>query len=45
MPFGFGNAVVLQTMYIALVANLPDKHMAIGTGFTQLIRGLGKSYF
>ncbi|KAI3608970.1 vacuolar amino acid permease [Moniliophthora roreri] len=42
MPFGFGNAVVLQTMYIALVANLPDKHMAVGTGFAQLLRGLGQ---
>ncbi|KAF8061802.1 vacuolar amino acid permease [Lyophyllum atratum] len=42
MPLGFGNAVVLQTMYIALVANLPADQMAIGTGFTQLLRGLGQ---
>lgn len=42
MPLGFGNAVVLQTMYIALVANLPEAHMAVGTGFAQLVRGLGQ---
>ena len=59
MPLGFGNAVVLQTMYskfmsgendinlayylllVALVSNLPEHHMAIGTGFVQLLRGLG----
>ncbi|KAG7087122.1 hypothetical protein E1B28_013103 [Marasmius oreades] len=40
MPFGFGNAVVLQTMYVALVANLPDSRMVIGTGAAQLLRGL-----
>ncbi|KAF4578265.1 hypothetical protein EYR40_001574 [Pleurotus pulmonarius] len=42
MPLGFGNAIVLQTMYIALVANLPASQMAIGTGFSQLLRGLGQ---
>lgn len=42
MPLGFGNAVVLQTMYIALVASLPADQMAIGTGFAQLLRGLGQ---
>ncbi|KAJ7583934.1 vacuolar amino acid permease [Mycena floridula] len=42
IPLGFGNAVVLQTMYIALVANLPETHMAVGTGFAQLVRGLGQ---
>uniref|UniRef100_A0A8H7XZF8 Major facilitator superfamily (MFS) profile domain-containing protein n=1 Tax=Psilocybe cubensis TaxID=181762 RepID=A0A8H7XZF8_PSICU len=42
MPLGFGNAVVLQTMYIALVSNLPDSQMAVGTGFVQLLRGLGQ---
>ncbi|GLB35644.1 putative major facilitator superfamily protein [Lyophyllum shimeji] len=42
MPLGFGNAVVLQTMYIALVASLPPDQMAVGTGFAQLLRGLGK---
>ncbi|KAF8891097.1 hypothetical protein CPB84DRAFT_1784408 [Gymnopilus junonius] len=42
MPLGFGNAVVLQTMYIALVSNLPESQMAVGTGFVQLLRGLGQ---
>ncbi|KAG9225692.1 hypothetical protein CCMSSC00406_0007549 [Pleurotus cornucopiae] len=42
MPLGFGNAVVLQTMYIALVANIPASQMAVGTGFSQLLRGLGQ---
>ncbi|KAJ6630345.1 vacuolar amino acid permease [Mycena sp. CBHHK59/15] len=42
VPLGFGNGVVLQTMYIALVANLPEAHMAVGTGFAQLLRGLGQ---
>ncbi|PPQ73575.1 hypothetical protein CVT24_007461 [Panaeolus cyanescens] len=42
MPLGFGNAIVLQTMFIALVANLPESQMAVGTGFAQLLRGLGQ---
>ncbi|KIK93560.1 hypothetical protein PAXRUDRAFT_144798 [Paxillus rubicundulus Ve08.2h10] len=42
MPFGFGNAVVLQTMLIALLAHLPENSMAVGTGFGQLFRGLGQ---
>ncbi|KAF9463425.1 vacuolar amino acid permease [Collybia nuda] len=42
IPMGFGNAVVLQTMSIALVANLPENQMATGTGFAQLLRGLGQ---
>ncbi|KAG6916909.1 hypothetical protein DXG01_004742 [Tephrocybe rancida] len=59
MPLGFGNAVVLQTMYsmsrfpaifsansektlVALVASLPADQLAVGTGFTQLLRGLGQ---
>ncbi|KAF8173296.1 vacuolar amino acid permease [Pholiota molesta] len=41
MPLGFGNAVVLQTMFIALVSHLPESQMAVGTGFAQLLRGLG----
>ena len=63
MPLGFGNAVVLQTMFsqsdnnyiigcaviityiyillVALVSNLPESQMAIGTGFAQLLKGLG----
>lgn len=68
MPLGFGNAVVLQTMYserpystfsmeswqlmprsntkVALVSSLPDSQMAVGTGFVQLLRGLGMfNYF
>ncbi|KAJ7232027.1 vacuolar amino acid permease [Mycena haematopus] len=42
IPLGFGNAVVLQTMLIALLANLPESHMAVGTGFGQLFRGIGQ---
>ncbi|KAF7295886.1 Vacuolar amino acid permease [Mycena chlorophos] len=42
IPFGFGNAVVLQTMLIALMAYLPENQMAVGTGFGQLFRGLGQ---
>ncbi|KIM52409.1 hypothetical protein SCLCIDRAFT_1223761 [Scleroderma citrinum Foug A] len=42
IPLGFGNAVVLQTMLIALLAHLPDNLMAVGTGFGQVFRGLGQ---
>ncbi|KAF8801910.1 MFS general substrate transporter [Phlegmacium glaucopus] len=46
MPLGFGNAVVLQTMFnsflVALVSHLPESQMAVGTGFAQLLRGLGQ---
>ncbi|KAJ7612149.1 vacuolar amino acid permease [Roridomyces roridus] len=42
IPLGFGNAVVLQTMLIALLAHLPASQMAVGTGFGQLFRGLGQ---
>ncbi|KAF5318050.1 hypothetical protein D9619_012125 [Psilocybe cf. subviscida] len=42
MPLGFGNAIVLQTMIIALVSHLPEPQMAVGTGFAQLLRGLGQ---
>ncbi|KIJ12570.1 hypothetical protein PAXINDRAFT_82767 [Paxillus involutus ATCC 200175] len=42
IPFGFGNAVVLQTMLIALLAHLPESSMAVGTGFGQLFRGMGQ---
>ncbi|KAJ7500461.1 major facilitator superfamily domain-containing protein [Mycena galericulata] len=42
IPLGFGNAVVLQTMLIALLAHLPESHMAVGTGFGQLFRGIGQ---
>ncbi|KAJ7856901.1 major facilitator superfamily domain-containing protein [Mycena leptocephala] len=42
IPLGFGNAVVLQTMMIALFANLPESQMAVGTGFAQLFRGIGQ---
>lgn len=42
IPFGFGNAIVLQTMLIALLAHLPESHMAVGTGFGQLFRGIGQ---
>ncbi|KAI0956555.1 hypothetical protein AcW1_005206 [Taiwanofungus camphoratus] len=42
LPLGFGNAVVLQTMLIALLAHLPQSAMAVGTGFGQLFRGIGQ---
>ncbi|EKM56125.1 uncharacterized protein PHACADRAFT_184826 [Phanerochaete carnosa HHB-10118-sp] len=42
LPLGFGNAVVLQTMLIALLAHLPQSQMAVGTGFGQLFRGIGQ---
>ncbi|CAL1703142.1 unnamed protein product [Somion occarium] len=42
LPLGFGNAVVLQTMLIALLAHLPHSAMAVGTGFSQLFRGIGQ---
>ncbi|KAI0823832.1 vacuolar amino acid permease [Trametes gibbosa] len=42
LPMGFGNAVVLQTMLIALLAHLPADAMAVGTGFGQLFRGIGQ---
>jgi MFS family permease len=42
IPLGFGNAVVLQTMLVALLAHLPQSHMAVGTGFVQLFRGMGQ---
>ncbi|KAF8723220.1 hypothetical protein AX14_009396 [Amanita brunnescens Koide BX004] len=42
IPLGFGNAVVLQTMLIALLAHLPESQIAMGTGFNQLFRGLGQ---
>ncbi|KDR82136.1 hypothetical protein GALMADRAFT_240663 [Galerina marginata CBS 339.88] len=42
IPLGFGNAVVLQTMLIALLAHLPEDCMAVGTGFGQLFRGVGQ---
>ncbi|KAG6878810.1 hypothetical protein C0992_007523 [Termitomyces sp. T32_za158] len=41
-PLGFGNAVVLQTMLIALLIHLPESQMAVGTGFGQLFRGIGQ---
>ncbi|XP_006458763.1 hypothetical protein AGABI2DRAFT_115784 [Agaricus bisporus var. bisporus H97] len=42
MPLGFGNAVVLQTMLIALLVHLPENCVAIGTGFNTLFRGVGQ---
>ncbi|TFY81589.1 hypothetical protein EWM64_g2423 [Hericium alpestre] len=44
IPLGFGNAVVLQTMLIALLAHLPEHSMAVGTGFGQLFRGVGQVF-
>ncbi|KIJ63392.1 hypothetical protein HYDPIDRAFT_113380 [Hydnomerulius pinastri MD-312] len=42
ITLGFGNAVVLQTMLIALLAHLPENLMAVGTGFGQVFRGIGQ---
>ncbi|KAG9003578.1 hypothetical protein FRB93_010996 [Tulasnella sp. JGI-2019a] len=42
VPLGFGNAVVLQTTLIALLASIPHSMLAVGTGFTQLFRGIGQ---
>ncbi|KAH7924071.1 MFS general substrate transporter [Leucogyrophana mollusca] len=42
IPLGFGNAVVLQTMLIALLAHIPESAMAVGTGFGQVFRGIGQ---
>ncbi|KAI0085904.1 vacuolar amino acid permease [Irpex rosettiformis] len=42
LPLGFGNAVVLQTMLIALLAHIPQSAIAVGTGFGQLFRGIGQ---
>lgn len=41
-PLGFGNAVVLQTMLIALLSHIPASALAIGTGFSQFWRGVGQ---
>ncbi|KZP06017.1 MFS general substrate transporter [Athelia psychrophila] len=42
IPLGFGNAVVFQTMLIALISHLPESQMAVGTGFGQVFRGIGQ---
>ncbi|KAF8315407.1 vacuolar amino acid permease [Clavulina sp. PMI_390] len=49
IPLGFGNAVVLQTSAVnpynhifCLASSHPATHLAIGTGFTQLFRGIGQ---
>ncbi|KXN83412.1 Multidrug resistance protein fnx1, partial [Leucoagaricus sp. SymC.cos] len=42
IPLGFGNAVVLQTMFIALLVHIPESHVAIGTGFNTFFRGIGQ---
>ncbi|KAF9009700.1 vacuolar amino acid permease [Cyathus striatus] len=42
IPLGFGNAVVLQTMLVALLAHVPEHYMAVATGFGQLFRGVGQ---
>ncbi|KAJ1306850.1 hypothetical protein OPQ81_007835 [Rhizoctonia solani] len=42
IPLGFGNAVVLQTTLICLLASIDASQLAVGTGFTQLFRGVGQ---
>ncbi|KAF9780435.1 vacuolar amino acid permease [Thelephora terrestris] len=41
-PMGFGNAITLQTMLIALLAHIPKSTIAIGTGFSQLFKSFGQ---
>ncbi|KAF8551515.1 MFS general substrate transporter [Imleria badia] len=43
VPIGFGNAVVFQTVLIALQSHLSESQMAFGTAFGQLFRGLGQT--
>ncbi|KIJ62352.1 hypothetical protein HYDPIDRAFT_176642 [Hydnomerulius pinastri MD-312] len=43
VPVGFGNAVIFQTVLIALQAHLSESSMAFGTAFGQLFRGLGQT--
>ncbi|EKM83277.1 hypothetical protein AGABI1DRAFT_111711 [Agaricus bisporus var. burnettii JB137-S8] len=42
IPVGFGNAIAMQTSLIALLAHLPESHVALGTGFGTLFRGVGQ---
>ncbi|KAG1731234.1 major facilitator superfamily domain-containing protein [Suillus paluster] len=42
IPLGFGDAVVVQTNLSALLAHIPESSMAVGTGFSNLFRGLGQ---
>ncbi|EJD45976.1 vacuolar amino acid permease [Auricularia subglabra TFB-10046 SS5] len=42
VTLGFGNAVVLQTTLIALLASLDKSHTAVAIGFGQLWRGIGQ---
>ncbi|KAH7106225.1 vacuolar amino acid permease [Auriculariales sp. MPI-PUGE-AT-0066] len=39
---GFGNAVVLQTTLVALLASVGNSHNAVAIGFGQLWRGIGQ---
>ncbi|KIY46255.1 MFS general substrate transporter [Fistulina hepatica ATCC 64428] len=41
IPLGFGNAVVMQTTLSKFFARA-QSHMAVGTGFGQLFRGIGQ---
>ncbi|CAE6529005.1 unnamed protein product [Rhizoctonia solani] len=42
IPLGLGNAVVLQTTLMCLLASIDPSQLAVGTGFTQLFRGVGQ---
>ncbi|KIJ29228.1 hypothetical protein M422DRAFT_61856 [Sphaerobolus stellatus SS14] len=42
VPLGFGNAVLMQTTYIALVGHIEASMIPIALGFAQLWRGLGQ---
>ncbi|KAK7438628.1 hypothetical protein VKT23_017961 [Stygiomarasmius scandens] len=41
-PIGFGNAVVLQTTLVALLAHIPENQMAVATGFARLFGSIGQ---
>ncbi|KAE9392963.1 vacuolar amino acid permease [Gymnopus androsaceus JB14] len=41
-PIGFGNAVVMQTTLVALLAHIQENHMAVATGFSRLFGSLGQ---
>ncbi|CAE6482264.1 unnamed protein product [Rhizoctonia solani] len=42
IPVGLGNAVVLQTTLMCLLASIDTSQLAVGTGFTHLFRGVGQ---
>ncbi|KAF8343830.1 MFS general substrate transporter [Cantharellus anzutake] len=43
IPLGFGNAVVLQTTSVALLASVAVQRIAVTTGYASLFRGIGQA--